>query len=98
MSSHPTVPCPTDLCKNCHHLIARHEYTFSVVDDYQVCLLSPKALPSSASGIPDPPLHRLIPTFPGTEPQRIQSCIPVFRATWSPLSTSPCLVGEAQLT
>ncbi|XP_063189536.1 protein Churchill isoform X2 [Chroicocephalus ridibundus] len=24
------------LCKNCHHLIARHEYTFSVVDDYQV--------------------------------------------------------------
>ncbi|XP_053801026.1 protein Churchill isoform X1 [Vidua macroura] len=23
------------LCKNCHHLIARHEYTFSVVDDYQ---------------------------------------------------------------
>lgn len=43
MSSHPTVPCPTDLCKNCHHLIARHEYTFSVVDDYQVCLLSPKS-------------------------------------------------------
>ncbi|NXS04270.1 CHUR protein, partial [Oxylabes madagascariensis] len=31
------------LCKNCHHLIARHEYTFSVVDDYQVCLLSPKS-------------------------------------------------------
>uniref|UniRef100_A0A8C7A3M9 Protein Churchill n=1 Tax=Nothoprocta perdicaria TaxID=30464 RepID=A0A8C7A3M9_NOTPE len=24
------------LCKNCHHVIARHEYTFSVVDDYQV--------------------------------------------------------------
>nr|NP_001232054.1 putative churchill protein [Taeniopygia guttata]ACH44245.1 putative churchill protein [Taeniopygia guttata] len=23
------------LCKNCHHLIARHEYTFSVVDYYQ---------------------------------------------------------------
>lgn len=42
MSSHPTVPCPTDLCKNCHHLIAHHEYTFSVVDDYQVCLLFPK--------------------------------------------------------
>uniref|UniRef100_A0A8C3UEH2 Protein Churchill n=1 Tax=Catharus ustulatus TaxID=91951 RepID=A0A8C3UEH2_CATUS len=31
------------LCKNCHHLIARHEYTFSVVDDYQVCVLSPKS-------------------------------------------------------
>ncbi|XP_077789742.1 protein Churchill isoform X1 [Podarcis muralis] len=23
------------VCKNCHHVIARHEYTFSVVDDYQ---------------------------------------------------------------
>lgn len=38
----PHYPCPTDLCKNCHHLIARHEYTFSVVDDYQVCLLFPR--------------------------------------------------------
>ncbi|KAJ6665510.1 hypothetical protein lerEdw1_003351 [Lerista edwardsae] len=25
----------SDVCKNCHHVIARHEYTFSVVDDYQ---------------------------------------------------------------
>lgn len=25
-----------DMCKNCDHVIARHEYTFSVVDDYQV--------------------------------------------------------------
>ncbi|XP_026706127.1 protein farnesyltransferase subunit beta-like [Athene cunicularia] len=30
---HP--PSSADLCENCHHLIARHEYTFSVVDDYQ---------------------------------------------------------------
>uniref|UniRef100_A0A674IUG8 Protein Churchill n=1 Tax=Terrapene triunguis TaxID=2587831 RepID=A0A674IUG8_9SAUR len=28
------------VCKNCHHMIARHEYTFSVVDDYQVCCLT----------------------------------------------------------
>lgn len=26
----------TDKCKNCDHVIARHEYTFTVVDDYQV--------------------------------------------------------------
>ncbi|XP_009472273.1 PREDICTED: uncharacterized protein LOC104020564 [Nipponia nippon] len=32
-----------DLCKNCHHLIARHEYTFSVVDDYQRWCSSPAA-------------------------------------------------------
>lgn len=25
-----------DVCKNCNHVIARHEYTFSVVDEYQV--------------------------------------------------------------
>ncbi|XP_039393177.1 protein Churchill isoform X4 [Mauremys reevesii] len=24
------------VCKNCHHMIAKHEYTFSVVDDYQL--------------------------------------------------------------
>uniref|UniRef100_A0A3Q3KFN8 Protein Churchill n=1 Tax=Monopterus albus TaxID=43700 RepID=A0A3Q3KFN8_MONAL len=24
------------VCKNCNHVIARHEYTFSVVDEYQV--------------------------------------------------------------
>lgn len=29
----------SDVCKNCHHVIARHEYTFSVVDDYQVWTL-----------------------------------------------------------
>lgn len=26
----------SDVCKNCDHVIARHEYTFSVVDEYQV--------------------------------------------------------------
>ncbi len=26
----------SDMCKNCDHVIARHEYTFTVVDDYQV--------------------------------------------------------------
>lgn len=30
----------SDVCKNCHHIIARHEYTFSVVDDYQVSSLN----------------------------------------------------------
>lgn len=25
-----------DLCKNCHHIIARHEYTFSIMDEFQV--------------------------------------------------------------
>lgn len=29
-------PPLADVCKNCDHVIARHEYTFSVVDDYQV--------------------------------------------------------------
>uniref|UniRef100_A0A3Q3VXA1 Protein Churchill n=1 Tax=Mola mola TaxID=94237 RepID=A0A3Q3VXA1_MOLML len=24
------------VCKNCDHVVARHEYTFSVVDEYQV--------------------------------------------------------------
>ncbi|XP_073853641.1 protein Churchill isoform X7 [Macaca fascicularis] len=24
-----------DLCKNCHHVIARHEYTFSIMDEFQ---------------------------------------------------------------
>ncbi|XP_048969217.1 protein Churchill isoform X2 [Canis lupus baileyi] len=23
------------LCKNCHHIIARHEYTFSIMDEFQ---------------------------------------------------------------
>ncbi|XP_057589290.1 protein Churchill isoform X2 [Hippopotamus amphibius kiboko] len=23
------------LCKNCHHVIARHEYTFSIMDEFQ---------------------------------------------------------------
>lgn len=34
--------CPLffpDVCKNCDHVIARHEYTFSVVDEYQVIML-----------------------------------------------------------
>ncbi|KAA8583099.1 hypothetical protein FQN60_015645 [Etheostoma spectabile] len=29
------------VCKNCDHVIARHEYTFSVVDEYQSVLCSP---------------------------------------------------------
>uniref|UniRef100_A0A8C4LJV4 Protein Churchill n=2 Tax=Equus asinus TaxID=9793 RepID=A0A8C4LJV4_EQUAS len=24
------------LCKNCHHVIARHEYTFSIMDEFQI--------------------------------------------------------------
>ncbi|XP_033282586.1 protein Churchill isoform X5 [Orcinus orca] len=24
-----------DLCRNCHHVIARHEYTFSIMDEFQ---------------------------------------------------------------
>ncbi|XP_072618722.1 protein Churchill isoform X2 [Vulpes vulpes] len=24
------------LCKNCHHIIARHEYTFSIMDEFQI--------------------------------------------------------------
>ncbi|XP_046506866.1 protein Churchill isoform X2 [Equus quagga] len=23
------------LCKNCHHVVARHEYTFSIMDEFQ---------------------------------------------------------------
>ncbi|XP_010845066.1 PREDICTED: protein Churchill isoform X1 [Bison bison bison] len=26
------------LCKNCHHVIARHEYTFSIMDEFQAGL------------------------------------------------------------
>uniref|UniRef100_A0A8B9ZVH4 Protein Churchill n=1 Tax=Anas zonorhyncha TaxID=75864 RepID=A0A8B9ZVH4_9AVES len=40
------------LCKNCHHLIARHEYTFSVVDDYQV---RPHGGPHPHGGVPAAP-------------------------------------------
>lgn len=65
VSSHPTVPCLTDLCKNCHHLIARHEYTFSVVDDYQeytmLCLLCGRA-EDSVSILPDDP-RQMTPLF-----------------------------------
>nr|XP_042708534.1 protein Churchill [Chrysemys picta bellii] len=47
-----------DVCKNCHHMIARHEYTFSVVDDYQeytmLCLLCGRA-EDSISILPDDP-------------------------------------------
>ncbi|KAM9146848.1 protein Churchill isoform 1-T1 [Pangshura tecta] len=46
------------VCKNCHHMIARHEYTFSVVDDYQeytmLCLLCGRA-EDSISILPDDP-------------------------------------------
>uniref|UniRef100_UPI00358E1CD4 protein Churchill n=1 Tax=Myxine glutinosa TaxID=7769 RepID=UPI00358E1CD4 len=31
------------VCQNCHHVVAKHEYTFSIIDDYQeytmLCLL-----------------------------------------------------------
>uniref|UniRef100_A0A8C3PY34 Protein Churchill n=1 Tax=Chrysolophus pictus TaxID=9089 RepID=A0A8C3PY34_CHRPC len=54
-----------DLCKNCHHLIARHEYTFSVVDDYQeytmLCLLCGRA-EDSVSILPDDP-RQMTPLF-----------------------------------
>nr|XP_038035658.1 protein Churchill isoform X1 [Anas platyrhynchos] len=54
-----------DLCKNCHHLIARHEYTFSVVDDYQeytmLCLLCGRA-EDSISILPDDP-RQMTPLF-----------------------------------
>ena len=53
------------LCKNCHHLIARHEYTFSVVDDYQeytmLCLLCGRA-EDSVSILPDDP-RQMTPLF-----------------------------------
>lgn len=46
------------VCKNCDHVIARHEYTFSVVDEYQeytmLCLLCGKA-EDSISVLPDDP-------------------------------------------
>ncbi|XP_028677680.1 protein Churchill [Erpetoichthys calabaricus] len=53
------------VCKNCHHVIARHEYTFSVVDDYQeytmLCLLCGKA-EDSISILPDDP-RQMAPLF-----------------------------------
>ncbi|XP_077442750.1 protein Churchill [Stigmatopora argus] len=46
------------VCKNCDHVIARHEYTFSVVDEYQeytmLCMLCGKA-EDSISVLPDDP-------------------------------------------
>ncbi|XP_023373391.1 protein Churchill [Otolemur garnettii] len=48
----------SDLCKNCHHVIARHEYTFSIMDEFQeytmLCLLCGKA-EDSISILPDDP-------------------------------------------
>ncbi|XP_042302765.1 protein Churchill [Sceloporus undulatus] len=53
------------VCKNCHHVIARHEYTFSVVDDYQeytmLCMLCGRA-EDSISVLPDDP-HLMTPLF-----------------------------------
>ncbi|XP_052502980.1 protein Churchill isoform X1 [Budorcas taxicolor] len=47
-----------DLCKNCHHVIARHEYTFSIMDEFQeytmLCLLCGKA-EDTISILPDDP-------------------------------------------
>ncbi|XP_016094698.1 protein Churchill-like [Sinocyclocheilus grahami] len=46
------------MCKNCDHVIARQEYTFTVVDDYQeytmLCMLCGKA-EDSISVLPDDP-------------------------------------------
>lgn len=46
------------LCKNCHHVIARHEYTFSIMDEFQeytmLCLLCGKA-EDTISILPDDP-------------------------------------------
>ncbi|CAG5927931.1 unnamed protein product [Menidia menidia] len=36
------------VCKNCDHVIARHEYTFSVVEEYQVCIVSSRSTQCSA--------------------------------------------------
>ncbi|NWU56990.1 CHUR protein, partial [Dromas ardeola] len=47
------------LCKNCHHLIAHHEYTFSVVDGYQV---RPGHGLDSISILPDDP-RQMTPLF-----------------------------------
>uniref|UniRef100_A0A2K5E1K5 Protein Churchill n=1 Tax=Aotus nancymaae TaxID=37293 RepID=A0A2K5E1K5_AOTNA len=48
----------SDLCKNCHHVIARHEYTFSIMDEFQeytmLCLLCGKA-EDTISILPDDP-------------------------------------------
>ncbi|XP_025047795.1 protein Churchill [Alligator sinensis] len=53
------------MCENCHHVIARHEYTFSVVDDYQeytmLCLLCGRA-EDSISILPDDP-RQMAPLF-----------------------------------
>ncbi|EPY86179.1 protein Churchill-like protein [Camelus ferus] len=32
------------LCKNCHHVIARHEYTFSIMDEFQYVIAQLLAL------------------------------------------------------
>ncbi|KFW92242.1 Protein Churchill, partial [Phalacrocorax carbo] len=50
------------LCKNCHHLIAHHEYTFSVVDDYQVCPGDCGRAEDSISILPDDP-RQMTPLF-----------------------------------
>lgn len=46
------------LCKNCHHVIARHEYTFSIMDEFQeytmLCMLCGKA-EDTISILPDDP-------------------------------------------
>ncbi|XP_078262434.1 protein Churchill [Rhinoraja longicauda] len=53
------------ICQNCNHLIARHEYTFTVVDDYQeytmLCMLCGKA-EDSISVLPDDP-RQMAPLF-----------------------------------
>lgn len=51
-----------DVCKNCDHVIARHEYTFSVVDEYQVT--SARGYKVLAKVTPTPCLTRFSPTAP----------------------------------
>ena len=53
------------VCKNCQHIIARHEYIFRVIDEYQkyimLCLLCGKA-EDSISVFPDDP-RQMAPLF-----------------------------------
>ncbi|KAK2496425.1 hypothetical protein MC885_002093 [Smutsia gigantea] len=47
------------LCKNCHHVVARHEYTFSIMDEFQQALLMRTATWGLAS---HPDNHRTLPS------------------------------------
>nr|XP_020860323.1 protein Churchill isoform X2 [Phascolarctos cinereus] len=47
------------VCKNCHHIVARHEYTFSVMDDYQSSSLCWELLVSGEDNLQDLNCHIL---------------------------------------